>query len=140
MSEYSSINIDDKKNIKLKFIAKKNSNINKKLKFVLTKPNHKVEIIIKVLVLENAFVDINALLVVKTGAKNTSSNLKIKCLLVDETSKAKIIPSLEIFENEIKAGHSATISTFLKEHLEYMMSRGISLEIAKKLIINGFLA
>jgi len=47
---------------------------------------------------------------------------------------------LLIDEDEVKAGHAASVGQVNKEQVYYLMSRGISREDAMKLIIYGFLA
>jgi len=49
-------------------------------------------------------------------------------------------PMLLIDEDEVKAGHAASVGQVNQEHVQYMMSRGISREQAMRLIIYGFLA
>ena len=60
-------------------------------------------------------------------------------MLLDKTSKAEAIPSLEIEADEVKASHAATISPLDQEKLFYVMARGLSYVDASKLLIEGFL-
>jgi len=47
---------------------------------------------------------------------------------------------LLIDEDEVMAGHAASVGQVNPEQVYYMMSRGLSRELAMKLIIYGFLA
>jgi len=49
-------------------------------------------------------------------------------------------PMLLIDEDEVKAGHAASVGQVNKEQVFYLMSRGLTKEQAEKLIIYGFLA
>ncbi len=60
-------------------------------------------------------------------------------LLLDESSQAEAIPSLEIEADEVKASHAATVSPIDAEKVFYMTSRGVSEPEARKLIVQGFL-
>lgn len=60
-------------------------------------------------------------------------------LLLDDSSLAEAIPSLEIEADEVKASHSATVSPVDAERLFYLTSRGVSESDARKLIVEGFL-
>jgi len=52
---------------------------------------------------------------------------------------SKIVPNLIIDSKDVVANHSAFIGTFTKKDLYYLMSRGISLKDAKKLLIKSIL-
>ena len=49
-------------------------------------------------------------------------------------------PILLIDEDDVKAGHAASVGQVNPEQMYYLMSRGISKDEAAKLIIYGFLA
>ncbi|MEK7122880.1 MAG: SufD family Fe-S cluster assembly protein [Patescibacteria group bacterium] len=60
-------------------------------------------------------------------------------LLLSPTTRAHILPSLEIEHNNVKAGHAVTIGRVDEEILFYCASRGISAREASQLITRGFL-
>lgn len=82
---------------------------------------------------------IEPIIVVAKGSKGTDTYLKVEVLLLGNNTKAEVIPSLEIKENEVKAGHAATISKINKDHLYYLLSRGLSEKAAEAIIIKAFL-
>ena len=49
-------------------------------------------------------------------------------------------PILLIDEDDVKAGHAASVGQVNAEQVHYLMSRGITKEEAQRLIIYGFLA
>lgn len=53
--------------------------------------------------------------------------------------KSTICPNLLIDNYDVDSNHAAYIGKFKEEILFYMMSRGISLEVANRLLLNGFL-
>jgi len=120
-------------------IGKKNEVIKKRLKFSIRKSDINRTITIKAVLWDNARLDLEAILRVEKGAKNTNTYLKIDCLLMSENASARVIPSLEIMEDAVKSGHGATISTIDKIKLNYLQSRGLSIPQAEKLIVQGFL-
>jgi Fe-S cluster assembly scaffold protein SufB len=69
----------------------------------------------------------------------TDSYLKEEVLMLDETARVDAIPSLEIKTNDVKAGHGVSISRLTDERLFYLMSRGLSREKARELVLDGFL-
>lgn len=76
---------------------------------------------------------------IKKGAKNTDTYFREDALLLSDTAKAEAIPSLEIDENEVKAGHASTVGPVDEEQLFYLMSRGITRKEAKSHVVRGFL-
>ncbi len=74
---------------------------------------------------------------IKKGAKNADGYFASKVLLFDD-AKGKSVPSLEIDENQLKAGHASTIGRPDESQMFYIQSRGLSEKEAKKLIVSGF--
>ncbi len=60
-------------------------------------------------------------------------------LLLSDTAAAFAKPNLEIFADDVKASHGATISQLNEEELFYLRSRGLSKEEAKVYLIEGFM-
>lgn len=56
-----------------------------------------------------------------------------------EDGKSTICPNLLIDNYDVDSNHAAYIGSFNEDILFYMMSRGISRDIAGRLLINGFL-
>ncbi|MEG1351126.1 MAG: Fe-S cluster assembly protein SufB [Bacilli bacterium] len=76
---------------------------------------------------------------IKDTAINSVSSIKCDTLLLDDKSKSYTYPSNICNNNTSNIFHEATISKISEENLFYLMSRGISLEKAKELIILGFI-
>jgi Fe-S cluster assembly protein SufB len=76
---------------------------------------------------------------VKEGAVNVKSNVVCDALLLDEHSRTDTYPYLEIDEQDVTIGHEASVSKVGEEQLFYLMSRGISEEMATSMIVNGFI-
>lgn len=69
----------------------------------------------------------------KTQAFQLNNNL-----LLSDGAQAFSKPNLEIFADDVKASHGATVGQLDKEHLFYMMARGLSKERAQTLLVQGF--
>lgn len=70
----------------------------------------------------------------KTQAYQVNHNL-----LLGEGAVANAKPNLEIFADDVKASHGATMSEVDDEQLFYLQSRGISRDDARALLIRGFI-
>lgn len=74
---------------------------------------------------------------IEKGAKNANGYFNSKVLLFDD-AKGRSVPSLEIDENEVKAGHASTIGRPDENQLFYLQSRGLTEREAQELIVSGF--
>ncbi len=72
-------------------------------------------------------------------AKNSNSIVKCDTIIVDNISKSDTIPTNITLNDSSTIEHEATVSKISEEKLFYLMSRGISEEKAKELIIMGFI-
>lgn len=70
----------------------------------------------------------------KTEAYQINNNL-----LLSESAVANAKPNLEIFADDVKASHGATMSEVDEEQLFYLQSRGLCQEKARALLIHGFI-
>ncbi|QIK61906.1 Fe-S cluster assembly protein SufD [Leucobacter viscericola] len=77
---------------------------------------------------------------IRRNATGTDSYEQNRNLVLSEGTRADSIPNLEIETGDIEgAGHASATGRFDEEHLFYLMSRGISEEEARKLVVRGFL-
>jgi Fe-S cluster assembly protein SufD len=59
--------------------------------------------------------------------------------LLSEQARARSVPNLEILTNDpTRCGHAASVGPVGDDELFYVMSRGIPLEEARRLIVFGF--
>lgn len=103
-------------------------------------PETKSEVVIRGALTDTAKVNFEGLVKIQPGAKGTNAWLAAHLLLLSDQAKGRAIPSLEILENDIKAGHATTVGRVNELEVFYLMSRGVSRQKAKELIIQGFLS
>lgn len=72
------------------------------------------------------------------SAQQTDSNQLSRTILLSDKSRAWAIPSLEIIADDVKCAHGATVSDLSEEELFYLRSRGISVDIARNLLMYAF--
>jgi Fe-S cluster assembly protein SufD len=102
-------------------------------------PNTASEVVIKSALNGSAKVNITGLVKIEPGAKGTNAWLAAHLMLLSDHAKGVAIPSLEILENDIKAGHATTVGRINDQELFYLMSRGLDTKTARALIVKGFL-
>lgn len=81
----------------------------------------------------------SGLIKVDPGAHGTDAYQKVRNLLLDERAEADSMPGLEILADEVKCSHGATTGQIDAEELFYLQARGIPAEMAKRLMVGGFL-
>ncbi len=79
-------------------------------------------------------------IIVDPGAQKTDAFQESRNLLVSKRAHADAIPGLEIQANDVRCTHAAAIAQVDPEQLFYLRSRGLREEVAKQLVIEGFLA
>ncbi len=72
-------------------------------------------------------------------AKNARSKVVCDALLIDDISESDTYPEMNIHQNNITIEHEASVSKIGEEQLFYLQSRGISLEDAEAMVVNGFI-
>ena len=76
---------------------------------------------------------------VKDIAQKTDAYQLSKALILDDLAEFNAKPELEIYADDVKCSHGSTSGSIDEDAIHYLMTRGIELSKAKKLLINGFL-
>jgi Fe-S cluster assembly protein SufD len=74
------------------------------------------------------------------GAQRSDARLTNRNLLLDRRARINTKPELEIYANDVKCSHGATVGQFDPAQLFYLRSRGIADETARALLLHGFFA
>ena len=76
--------------------------------------------------------------VVKPQAEQSKSAVSCQSLMLDDISHSDTIPAMDIRTKDADVGHEARIGRISDEAVFYLMSRGISEEEARAMIVSGF--
>ena len=76
--------------------------------------------------------------VINKNAKNSKSAVSCQSLMLDSISRSDTIPAMDIRTKDAAVGHEAKIGSISDDAVFYLMSRGMSEEDAKALIVSGF--
>ena len=76
--------------------------------------------------------------VVNSQAKNSKSSVSCQSLMLDAESRSDTIPAMDIRTQQADIGHEAKIGRISDDAVFYLMSRGLSEEDARALIVSGF--
>lgn len=80
----------------------------------------------------------NGKVFVRENAHGTDAQQSNKNLLLSNDARVDTKPQLEIFNDDVKCSHGATVGQLEEEELFYLLSRGISPKLAKNLLTYGF--
>lgn len=121
-------------------LGKKENTVNINANVYHNHPETKSRVIVKGVMNDNSKVDFNGLVKIEKKSKGSNAWLSAHLMLLSKTATGRAVPSLEILENDIKAGHAVTVGRVDDKEIFYLMSRGLSKRLAKQLIIQGFLS
>ena len=75
---------------------------------------------------------------VARGAQQTDGEQSVKAMLLDRGATANCKPELEIFADDVKCAHGASVGELDATQLFYAMSRGLDPASARALLLEGF--
>lgn len=94
----------------------------------------------KTIVNDRAKAVFNGMIKVEPGALKTDGQMTNNNLLLGRLAEVDTKPQLEIYADDVKCSHGATIGRIDEEQLFYLRSRGITQKDAQQMIIYAFAA
>ena len=76
---------------------------------------------------------------VKDTAQKTDAYQLSKALILNDKAEFNAKPELEIYADDVKCSHGSTSGSIDEDAVHYLMTRGVELPMARKLLINGFI-
>lgn len=80
----------------------------------------------------------NGKVIVQPGAQKTDSEQRIANLLLSRKAEVNAKPELEIYADDVKCAHGATVGQLDEKALAYLRSRGIPRDTARALLLRAF--
>lgn len=108
-------------------------------KMIHLAPYTKSNIISKSIALNGGEATYRGTVNISSKAEHSKAYVKCDTIILDDKSKSDTIPQNKVSNNSSSIEHEATVSKIDKDKLFYLMSRGISEEKAKELLIMGFI-
>ena len=87
---------------------------------------------------EKARAVFNGKVFVRENAHGTNAVQSNKNLLLSNDARVDTKPQLEIFNDDVKCAHGATVGQLEEEELFYLLSRGLNESLARNLLTYGF--
>ena len=104
------------------------------------KPNGQSHQLWRAVAADRSTVSLAAAVEVARDAQKTDGEQSLRGLLLQRTATVNLKPELEIFADDVKCAHGATVGELDARALFYMQSRGISAPRAKALLTRAFVA
>jgi Fe-S cluster assembly protein SufD len=80
----------------------------------------------------------NGIVFVRENAHGTDAQQSNKNLLLSNDARVDTKPQLEIFNDDVKCAHGATVGQLEEEELFYLLTRGLPQSLARNLLTYGF--
>ncbi len=75
---------------------------------------------------------------ISKDAEESKASVSCQSLMLDSESRSDTVPAMEILNDTSDVGHEAKIGRISSDAIFYLMSRGISEEEARSMIVSGF--
>lgn len=121
------------------FVGKDAEQVKTKLRIFHQLPGITSRVNLKIVLYDQSRFELDALLLIEKGAAYTDTYLKADALVLSDQAFAKIVPSLEIKENEVKGGHGATVGQLDPQQLFYLQSHGFAAADAEQVLVEAFI-
>ncbi len=118
--------------------AGKGQNLDTGTKVVHNAPNTSSYVNTKSISKDGGISTFRSAVVVNSKAKHSKSAVSCQSLMLDDISRSDTIPAMDIRTKDANIGHEARIGRISDEAVFYLMSRGISEEDARAMIVSGF--
>lgn len=90
-------------------------------------------------ILDSGTLTFNGIGHILKGSKGADAQQESRILMLSDKARGDANPILLIDENEVTAGHAASVGRVDPEEMYYLMSRGLNESDAQRLVIRGFL-
>ena len=123
-------------NIQILFLC--DQDLNSKAKIFFLGNNNKANLDVKGIASKDAKVSFDAGVDIASHAEQTDVYISERGIIFDN-ARITFFPNLQIAQNNVKAGHAASIRNYREDDLFYISSRGLNEIQSKNLLLEGFL-
>lgn len=120
--------------------AKENQRLDAGAKMIHLGKHTKSNIVSKSIASNGGLANYRGTVKISSNARDSVASVKCDTILLDNQSKSDTIPKNIVLNDSSVLEHEATVSKVSEEKLFYLMSKGLSEDAAKELIILGFIS
>ena len=118
--------------------AGRGQNLDTGCKIVLGAPDTSASVETKGISKDGGIQTFRSSVVATPAAEGSRCTVSCQSLMLDNKSRSDTIPAMDIRCKNVDIGHEATIGRIGDDKIFYLMSRGVSEEEARTMIVNGF--
>ncbi len=118
--------------------AGKRQNLDTGMKVIHTGKNTKSVINTRSISKDGGISTYRSSVLINKTARKAKSTVSCQSLMIDDISQSDTIPAMDVRTNDADVGHEARIGRISDDAVFYLMSRGISEDEARALIVSGF--
>ncbi len=101
-------------------------------------PHTKSSMIVKNVAKDNADIECKGLIQIDSTASQADGSQELHSLMIGK-AKSHVDPQLEVKTHDVRCTHAASTGQIDEDELFYLRSRGLSLDVAKTLLVESFL-
>lgn len=118
--------------------AASGQNLDTGVKMIHLAPETSSYIDSRTLVKDGGIATFRSLVIITAEAKNSKSFTDCKTLILDQKSTSDTLPVLDVSNSSSTIGHEASVGKISDKEIHYLMTRGISEDQARAMIVRGF--
>ena len=119
-------------------LGKNNYSYSAKIEAVHQAPNTQIKAHIRAALTDKSSCNIEGVWIIEKKAPGAETYFSHHTMLLSEGASAKTAPNLEIKTDDVKAGHAASVGKVDEDALFYLLSRGLSEQQARVMLVQGF--
>lgn len=100
--------------------------------------NTSSDLLIHAAVADEAGLNYQGSVTIAPEAIHTVASQRATILLLGDKARATAMPSLQVHTNEVRCTHGSALGRLDHEQVQYLCSRGMSVTLAKRLLLEGF--
>lgn len=118
--------------------AAKGQHLDTGSKMIHLAPNTSSKVLAKSISKDGGISNYRGLLKVGPRAEGAKASVQCEGLMLDDISRSDTMPIIEIANDNVDIGHEAKVGRISDEQIFYLMSRGLSEDDARAMIVRGF--
>ncbi|HHW57133.1 MAG TPA: Fe-S cluster assembly protein SufB [Clostridia bacterium] len=118
--------------------AAKGQHLDTGSKMIHLAPNTSSKVLAKSISKDGGISSYRGLLKIGTNAEGAKASVQCEGLMLDDISRSDTMPVIDIENDNVDIGHEAKVGRISEEQIFYLMSRGLSEDDARAMIVRGF--
>ncbi|MDI3478372.1 MAG: Fe-S cluster assembly protein SufB [Thermoanaerobacterium sp.] len=118
--------------------AAKGQHLDTGSKMIHLAPYTSSKVLAKSISKDGGITNYRGLLRIGPNAEGAKASVQCEGLMIDEISRSDTMPIIEVLNDNVDIGHEAKVGRISDEQIFYLMTRGLSEDEARSMIVRGF--